>query len=92
VGPFLRVLILLNKQCKFRSSNARTGEMRNSYKILVGKPEGKRSLGRPRCRCGNNAKINLKETGCEVVDWIHVVQCRVQWRASVNTTINLRVS
>jgi hypothetical protein len=52
------------------------GEMRNTYKILVGKTEGKRPLGRPRHRCEDNIKIDLAEIMCEGVDWIHLTHDR----------------
>jgi hypothetical protein len=57
----------------------------------VGKPEGKRPLGRPRRRWEDNIKMNLKETGCGGVDWIDLVQDRDRWRALVNAVMNLRV-
>jgi hypothetical protein len=53
--------------------------MRNAYKILVGKPEGKRSHGRPTCRWENNIRMDLRETGWESVDWIHLAQEMDQW-------------
>jgi hypothetical protein len=58
---------------------------------LVGKPEGKRPLGRPRCRWVDNIKIALRETGWDGMDWINLAQDRDQWRALVNTVMNLRV-
>jgi hypothetical protein len=61
---------------------------RNAYRILVGKPEGKRSLGRPRSRWVDNIKIDLREIG---LDWIELAQDRDQWRALVNRVMNLRV-
>jgi hypothetical protein len=67
------------------------GETRNAYRILVGKPEGQRPLGRPRCRWVNNIKIDLREIGWDGVDWIELAQVRDQWRALVNTVMNLRV-
>jgi hypothetical protein len=67
---------------------ARTGGNRNAYRILVGKPEGKRPLGRPRRRLVDNIKMVLREMG-----WygLHFAQDRDQWRALVNTVMNLRV-
>jgi hypothetical protein len=61
------------------------GEARNAYRILVGKPEGKRPLGRPRPRWVNNIKIDLREIGSDGMDWIELAQDRDQWRALVNT-------
>jgi hypothetical protein len=67
------------------------GEKRNAFRILVGKPEGKRPLGRPRCRLGNNIKIDLIQTGWDSTDWIDLAQDRDQWRTLVNTVMDLRV-
>jgi hypothetical protein len=69
-----------------------TGEMRNAYKILVGNPEGKSPLGRPRRRWEDNIRMYLTETGWEAVDWINLGQDREQWGDLVNTVVNLRVS
>jgi hypothetical protein len=66
-------------------------EKRNSYRILVGKPEGKRSLGSPRLRWVDNIKMDLREIGWDGVGWIDLAQDRHQWRALVNTVMNLRV-
>jgi hypothetical protein len=66
-------------------------EIRNAYKILVGKPEGSRSLGRPRRRWEDNIKIELSEIVWEGVVWVYLAQDRDQWRALVNTVIDLRV-
>jgi hypothetical protein len=66
------------------------GEKRNAYRILVGKREGKRPLGRPRHRWVDNIKMDLREIGCGV-DWIDLAQDRDQWRALLNTVINLQV-
>jgi hypothetical protein len=70
---------------------ARTEEERSVYRILVGRPEGKRPLGRPRGRWENNIKMNLREIGIDAANWVHLVHDRVQWRAFVNTIMNLRV-
>jgi hypothetical protein len=67
------------------------GETRNVYRILVGKPEGKRPLGKPRRRWVDNIKMDLGETGRDGSDWIELAQDRDQWRALVNTVMNLRV-
>jgi hypothetical protein len=66
-------------------------EKRNVYRLLVGKPEGKRPLGRPRRRCIDNIKMDLLEIGLSIVDWIGLTQDRYSWRALVNTVMNLRV-
>jgi hypothetical protein len=67
------------------------GEKRNVYRLLVGKPEGKRPLGRPRRKWINNINMDLLEIGVNVVAWIGLVQDRSRWRALVNTVMNLRV-
>jgi hypothetical protein len=67
------------------------GEKRNAYRILVGKPEGRRPLGRPRRRWMDNIKTALRETGWDGVDWVDLAQDRDHWRALVNTVINLLV-
>jgi hypothetical protein len=64
--------------------------MRNAYKMLVGKPQGKRRLGRPRLRWKDNIRMDLREIGWKAVDWIHLTQDRDQWQALVNTVMNLR--
>jgi hypothetical protein len=58
---------------------------------LVGKPEGKRPLGRPRCRWVDNTKIDLRDIGLSDMNWIDLAQERDQWMALVNTVMNLRV-
>jgi ribosome biogenesis protein Nip4 len=67
------------------------GEMRRAYNILVGKPEGKMPLGRPRDRWESNIRTDIREIGCKVVDWMYLAQGRDQWQAVVNTVMNLRV-
>ena len=63
---------------------------RNVYRVLVRKPEGKRPLGRPRCRWEENIKMDLHKVGCGGLDWFDVVQNRNRWRALVNTVKNFR--
>jgi hypothetical protein len=67
------------------------GEKRNVYRLLVGKPEGKRPLGRPRCRWIDNVKMDLLEVGFGCVDWIVLAQNRYRWRALVNAVMNLQL-
>jgi hypothetical protein len=64
------------------------GEGRNLYTFLVGKPEGKSTLGRPKRRWRDGIKIDLGETGCGVVEWIHLAQDREHWWALVNAVMN----
>ena len=70
---------------------ARMGEKRGLYRVLVGKPDGKRQFGRPRLRWENNIKIDLQEVGCGDVDWIELAQDTDRWRALVSAAMNLRV-
>ncbi|KAJ4442292.1 hypothetical protein ANN_12160 [Periplaneta americana] len=67
------------------------GESRNAYRVLVGRPAGKRPLGRPRRRWEDNIKMDLREVGYDGRDWINLAQDRDQWRAYVRATMNLRV-
>jgi hypothetical protein len=67
------------------------GEKRNAYRLLVGKPEGKRPLGRPRRRWVDNTRMDVGEVGWGDVDWIDLAQDRNRWRAVVNSVLNLRV-
>ena len=68
----------------------RMGERRSEYRVLVGKPEGKRQLGRPRRRWEDNIKMDLQEVGCGDMDWIELAQDRDRWRALVKAVMNLR--
>jgi hypothetical protein len=70
---------------------ARLGEKRIAYRISVGTPEGKRPLRRPRRRWEDNIRMDLREIGWGGMDWIYLAQDRDQWRALVNTVMNLRV-
>jgi hypothetical protein len=67
------------------------GEGRGVYRVLVGKPEGKRPLGRPRRRWEDNVRMDLQEVGCRCEDWIGLAQDRDRWRALVSAVRNLRV-
>jgi hypothetical protein len=65
--------------------------MRNVYKIVVRKPEGKRPLGRPRCRWEDNIRMDIRKMGWEDVNWIHLAQDRDQWQTVMNTLMNIWV-
>jgi hypothetical protein len=85
------IRMIKSRKLRWAGHVVRMGETRNAYRILVGKPEGKRSLGRPRRRWVDNIKMDLREIGRHGVDWIELAQDRDQWRALVNTVMNLRV-
>ena len=70
---------------------ARTGETRGVYRVLMGKPEGNRPLGRPRRRWEDNIRLDHQEVGCGGMDWVEVAQDRDRWRALVNAVMYLRV-
>ena len=70
---------------------ARLGEERVVYRVLVGKPKGKKPLGRLRRRWVDNIKMDLQELGCEYIDWIGLAQDRDRWRTLVSAVMNLRV-
>ena len=71
---------------------ARMGERTGVYRALVGKPEGKRPLGRPRLKWEDNVKMDLQEVGYGGMDWMELVQDMDRWRALVNAVMNLRVT
>jgi hypothetical protein len=81
-----------SRRMRWAGHVARMGETRNAYRILVGKPEGKRRLGRPRRRWVDNIKMGLREIRWDGMDWIELDQDRDQWRALVNTVMNLLVN
>jgi hypothetical protein len=85
------IRIIKSRRMRLAGHVARMGEKSNAQKILVGKPDGKRPLGRPRCRWVDNIRMDLREIGWGGMDWIDVAQDRDEWRALVNTAMNLRV-
>ena len=70
---------------------ARMGQVKAVHRVLEGKPEGKRPLGRPRRRWGDNIKMDLREVGGGFEDWMELVEDRNRWRALVGTVMNLGV-
>jgi transcription termination factor 2 len=85
------IRMIKSRRLRWAGHVARMVEKRNACRKCVGKPEGKRPLGRPRRRWGNNIKMDLREMGWDSVDWIDMDQDRDQWRAVVNTVMNLWV-
>jgi hypothetical protein len=84
-------MVIKARRMRWVGHVARMGEVRGAYNILVGRPEGRRPLGRPRCRWEENIKMDLREIGFGDVDWINLAQDRKRWWALVNTVMNLRV-
>ena len=85
------VRVIKSRRMRWAGHVARMGEERGAYKVLVGKPEGKRPLGRPRRRWVDNIRMDLQEMGCGYGDWIGLAQDRDGWRKLVNAVMNLRV-
>jgi hypothetical protein len=88
------IIIRISKPRTMRLAGhvARMGVKMNSYRIVVGQPEGETLLVRSRRRWVDNIKMDLRDVGWDVAEWIDVAQDRDQWRALVNTVMNLRVS
>jgi hypothetical protein len=80
-----------SRRMKWAGHVARIGEKRNAYRILVGKPEGKRPLGRRKHRWVDNIKMDLREIGWGGMGWLDLAQDRDQWWALVNTVMNIRI-
>jgi hypothetical protein len=85
------VRVIKSGRIRWAGRVARMGEGRGVYRVLVGRPEIKRPLGRLRLRWEGNIKMGLREVGMDGANWIQLAQDRVLWRACVNTVINLRV-
>jgi len=85
------VRVVKSRRMRWAGHVALMGQGRGVYRVLMGKPEGKRPLGRPRRRWEDNNKMDLQEVGCEVMDWIELAPDRGRWRALVNAVMNLRV-
>jgi hypothetical protein len=85
------VQVVKSRQMRWAGHVARMGEDRGVHRVLVGKPEGKRPLGRPRCRWEDNIKMDLQEVGGDRGDWMELAQDKDKWRALVGTVRNFRV-
>jgi hypothetical protein len=85
------IRIIKSRRMRWVGLVARMGEKRNAYRLLVGKPEGKRPLGRPRRRRVDNISMDLGEVEWGDVDWIGLAKDRNRWRALVNSVLNFRV-
>jgi hypothetical protein len=83
--------MIKSRRMRWAGHVARMGAKKTAYRILVGKPEGERPLGRPRRRWVDNIKMDLREIGLDGMDWIDLAEDRDQWKALVNTVMNLRV-
>jgi hypothetical protein len=86
------VRVVKSRRMRWAGHVAHMGEGRGVHGVLVGKPEGRRPLGRPRRRWEDNIKMNLQEVGGDWGDWMELAQDRYMWRALVSTVMNLRVS
>jgi hypothetical protein len=86
------IRVIISKRMRWVRHVADIGEMRNRYKILVGKPEGKRPLGRRRHRWEDNIRMDLRELGWHSVEWMHLAQDRDQLRSFVDAVMNVHVA
>jgi len=85
------VRVIKSRRMRWAGHVARMGEERGAYRVLVGKPEGNRPLGRPRCRWVDNIRMDLQEVGCGYMDWIGLAQDRDGCRTLVSAVMNFRV-
>jgi len=85
------VQVIKSRRMRWAGHVTHMGEERGVYRVLLGKPEGRRPLGRPRHRCVDNIRMYLQEVGCECMDWIGLAQDRDRWRTLVSAVMSLRV-
>jgi len=84
-------MMIISRKIRWTGVVVCMGERRGIYRVLVGKPERKRPLGRPRCRWEDNIKMDLREVRCGGMDWIELAEDRDRWYALVNAVMNLWV-
>jgi hypothetical protein len=84
------VRVIKFRRMRWPGHVARIGEERGVYRVLLGKPEGKRSLGRPRRRWVDNIRMDLQEVGCGYMDWTGLVKDRDRWRTLVSAVMNFQ--
>jgi len=87
----MHVRVIKSRRIRWAGHVARMDEERGVYRVLVGKPESRRPLGRPRRRWADNIRMDLQEAGCGYMDWIGLAQDRDRWRRLVSAVMNLRV-
>ena len=85
------VRVIKSRRMRWAGHVACMGEERGVYMVLLGKPEGKRPLGCPRCRWVYNIRVDLQEVGCGYMNWIGLAQDRDSWRTLVSAVMNIRV-
>jgi len=85
------VRVIKSRRMRWAGHVARMREERGAYRVLLGKPEGRRLLGRPRRRWVDNIRMDLQEVGCMYMDWIELAQDRDKWRTLVSAVMNLRI-
>jgi hypothetical protein len=83
--------VIISRRIRLAGHVAHTGGTKGAYRVLVGKPNGKRSFGRLRCSWEDNIKMDLQEVGWGGMDWIDLAQDRNRWQALVNVVMNIRV-
>ena len=85
------VRVIKSRRMRWAGHVVRMGEDRGVYRVLVGKREGRKTLGRPRCRWVDNIRMDIQEVECGYMDWIGLAQDRDRWRTVVSAVMNIRV-
>jgi hypothetical protein len=85
------VWVIKSRKIRWTGHVARMGEGRGVYRVLVGKPEGRRPMGRPRHRWEDNIRMDFRKVGCGCVDWMELAQDKDRWHVLVSAVMNLRV-